>query len=189
MVTGGLISGVDILDSTEIFSSLQESSEDTNSILWKTLSGKLPIPLVGLRVATINNRVLSFGIENFLSLSSRCHNVCFTVCLSSTKCIRPLILHFTDFWLKSNRDSLLTCQSENMMLYTYIFFSFSSWYFFLGGANYMRFEVSPVGNYVNTIFEFNYETETWSQIGTMKGTRFNHAVSLVSYDDYSNWCN
>ena len=53
----------------------------------------------------------------------------------------------------------------------------------------MRFEVSPVGNYVNTIFEFNYETETWSQIGTMKGTRFNHAVSLVSYDDYSNWCN
>ncbi len=72
MVTGGLISGVDILDSTEILSSIQQSSEDTKSNLWKTLSGKLPIPLVGLRVATINNRVLSFGIENFLSLSSMC---------------------------------------------------------------------------------------------------------------------
>ena len=98
MVTGGLISGVDILDSTEILSSMQQSSEDANSNLWKTLSGKLPIPLVDLKVATINNRVLIFGIEHFLSLlSSRCQNVCFTVCLSSTKCIRPLNLHFTDF--------------------------------------------------------------------------------------------
>ena len=59
MVTGGLVSGVTILDSTEILSTVQQSS---NANVWKTLSGKLPTPLVGMTVATINNRVLSFGI-------------------------------------------------------------------------------------------------------------------------------
>ena len=58
MVTGGLVSGVTILDSTEIYS----------GSVWKTLPGKLPTPLVGLTVATVNNRVLSFGKHYMLHL-------------------------------------------------------------------------------------------------------------------------
>ena len=52
MVTGGHPgSGYNYLDSTEIFS---------NNV-WRTCTPKLPFPLAGHRVATINNRVLSFG--------------------------------------------------------------------------------------------------------------------------------
>jgi len=50
MVTGGS-TGTSVLDSTEIFS-------DT---VWKTVTAKLPLAVDGLQVATINNRVLSFG--------------------------------------------------------------------------------------------------------------------------------
>ena len=48
MVTGGS-------DSTEIF------SDNT----WKTVVGKLPEPMNGLRTVTINNRVLLFGIIDY----------------------------------------------------------------------------------------------------------------------------
>ena len=50
MVTGGR-SRSTLLDSTEIFS----------DSVWRTVAGKLPGAMRGLRVATINNRVLSFG--------------------------------------------------------------------------------------------------------------------------------
>ena len=44
----------------------------------------------------------------------------------------------------------------------------------------------------NTILEFSYETETWDEIGAMKETRSSHAVSLMSYDVftqfYAKWC-
>ena len=43
--------------------------------------------------------------------------------------------------------------------------------------------------YLNKILEFNYETETWTEIGTIEEARGQHAVSVVSYDDYANWCN
>ena len=39
------------------------------------------------------------------------------------------------------------------------------------------------------ILEFNYEIETWTEIGTIKEAREAHAVSVVSYDDYAKWCN
>ena len=39
------------------------------------------------------------------------------------------------------------------------------------------------------IQEFNYETESWTEIGTMKEARYSYAVSVVSYDDYGKWCN
>ena len=51
MVTGGWQNGLDHLDSTEIFS----------DSVWRTVAGKLPEPMNDLSVATINNRVLSFG--------------------------------------------------------------------------------------------------------------------------------
>ena len=50
MVTGGLSVSA-YLDSTEIFS-------DSG---WRTVAGKLSYPLTGLKVATINNKVLLFG--------------------------------------------------------------------------------------------------------------------------------
>ena len=39
------------------------------------------------------------------------------------------------------------------------------------------------------IFEFNYDTETWTVIGAMKETRRGHAVSVVPFKDYEKWCN
>ena len=49
LVTGGF--SYSHLDSTEIFS----------QNVWRTVAAKLPFPMFGLRVATINNRVLCFG--------------------------------------------------------------------------------------------------------------------------------
>ena len=52
MVTGGTGAiGSGDLDSTEIFS----------DNVWKTVSGKLPVPMNELRALTISNRVLIFG--------------------------------------------------------------------------------------------------------------------------------
>ena len=53
MVTGGFYAYGD-LDSTEIFSDK----------VWRTVAAKLPVRMYDLRIATINNRVLSFG--NFI---------------------------------------------------------------------------------------------------------------------------
>ena len=57
MVTGGydgpyVTGSSSVLDSTEIFS----------DNVWKIAPAKLPIHLSSLKIATINNRVLSFGI-------------------------------------------------------------------------------------------------------------------------------
>ena len=41
---------------------------------------------------------------------------------------------------------------------------------------------------LNKILKFQQETETWTEIGTMKEAREAHAVSVVSYDDYAKWC-
>ena len=51
MVTGGYDGSPSRFDSTEIF----------NDNVWKTVTATLPAPMLGLRVATINNRVLAFG--------------------------------------------------------------------------------------------------------------------------------
>ena len=45
------------------------------------------------------------------------------------------------------------------------------------------------GGSLTQILEFNFETESWTEIGTMKEGRDGHAVSVVSNDDYENWCN
>ena len=52
----------------------------------------------------------------------------------------------------------------------------------------MRFEVSMEAYHQTMIYEFNIENETWTQIGSIIQTRSTHAVSVVSYDDYSKWC-
>ena len=43
-------------------------------------------------------------------------------------------------------------------------------------------------NYRNDILQYNPETEEWRMIGTMKETRNDHAVTVVSYKDYADWC-
>jgi len=43
--------------------------------------------------------------------------------------------------------------------------------------------------YSKEILEFNYETESWRRIGTMKERRSSHDMSVVSLDDYEKWCN
>ena len=37
----------------------------------------------------------------------------------------------------------------------------------------------------NNILEFNTETEEWQHVGTMKEARYQHHVTVVSYDDYT----
>ena len=44
-------------------------------------------------------------------------------------------------------------------------------------------------NVYNNILEYNPETEEWQEIGAMKEARYSHAVTLVSYEDYAEWCN
>ena len=51
LVTGGWDIDLTVLDSTEVY-------QDNE---WKIVSGKLPLALVGTKVATIDDRVLSFG--------------------------------------------------------------------------------------------------------------------------------
>ena len=57
MVTGGLDGSSPYLDSTELY-------QDN---VWRTVAGKLPVPLASLRATTINNRVLVFG-NNYQSM-------------------------------------------------------------------------------------------------------------------------
>ena len=50
IVTGGY-DGSNYLDTTEIY---QDS-------VWRTVSGRLPVPMARMRVATVSNRILLFG--------------------------------------------------------------------------------------------------------------------------------
>ena len=47
---------------------------------------------------------------------------------------------------------------------------------------------SSAGRNLDRILEFNYETESWTEIGAMKLGRYYHAVSVVRYDDFAKWC-
>ena len=40
----------------------------------------------------------------------------------------------------------------------------------------------------NNILEYNQETEEWQEVGAMKEARFDHSVTVVSYEDYAEWC-
>ena len=46
-----------------------------------------------------------------------------------------------------------------------------------------------IGNeHVDTILEFEKEAETWSEVGHMKQKRGNHALSVVNFSDFEDWC-
>ena len=40
----------------------------------------------------------------------------------------------------------------------------------------------------NDILEYDPETEEWTQIGTMREARYSHAVSVVDFRDYADFC-
>ena len=44
------------------------------------------------------------------------------------------------------------------------------------------------GSYLNTILEYNITGDSYKEIGTMIQTRTYHAVSVVKYEDFSEWC-
>ena len=50
----------------------------------------------------------------------------------------------------------------------------------LGGIN---------GTSNNNILEFNQIDEEWQKIGSVMKKRVNHGVSVVKYEDFSEWCN
>ena len=54
----------------------------------------------------------------------------------------------------------------------------------LGGENNIIYNNGTFNN----ILEYNPETEEWQEIGTMKKPRYSHAVTLVTYEDYAEWC-
>ena len=54
-------------------------------------------------------------------------------------------------------------------------------YFYSGGQDETRYTM-------NDILEYDPETEKWTQIGTMREARDDHAVSVVKYEDYAEWC-
>ena len=43
-------------------------------------------------------------------------------------------------------------------------------------------------DWIDTIFEFDTEAWTWSEVGHMKMARGMHAVSVVNYSDFAPWC-
>ena len=41
---------------------------------------------------------------------------------------------------------------------------------------------------LDTILEYDFTGDTFTQIGTMIETRMEHAISVVQYEDFLEWC-
>ena len=54
-------------------------------------------------------------------------------------------------------------------------------FFFTGGSD-------DDYNVKNYILEYDPETKEWTQIGTMREARCVHAVSVVEFTDYADFC-
>merc|ERR1712110_738244 len=44
------------------------------------------------------------------------------------------------------------------------------------------------GSYLDTILEYDITGDSYTQIGTMTQARGEHAISVVKYQDFSEWC-
>ena len=62
-------------------------------------------------------------------------------------------------------------------------------YYMCGFFLIWRFLGGDDGSSRNDILEYSHETEEWQEIGTMKEPRRWHAVTVVSYEEYAEWCN
>ena len=48
---------------------------------------------------------------------------------------------------------------------------------------------TDAGNeYLDTILDYDMEQDTMQEIGNMQEARGRHAVSVVQYSDFSQWC-
>ena len=43
-------------------------------------------------------------------------------------------------------------------------------------------------NTKNDILEYDPETKKWTQIGSLREARAAHAVSVLNFTDYAEWC-
>ena len=66
MVTGGDVFFGMYRDTTELF--------DTSVGSWRVVKGLLPVPMYGLRAATVDNKVMAFG--NILTQKASLHRQC-----------------------------------------------------------------------------------------------------------------
>ena len=41
---------------------------------------------------------------------------------------------------------------------------------------------------LDTILEYDITGDSYTQIGTMTQARFGHAISMVKFEDFSEWC-
>ena len=50
--------------------------------------------------------------------------------------------------------------------------------------------IEAIGSYdsLNTILEYDITGDSYKQIGTMIKARYYHAISVVKYEDFSEWC-
>jgi len=44
------------------------------------------------------------------------------------------------------------------------------------------------GSYYDTILEYDATSDSYTEAGTMTQARFLYAVSVVQYEEYSQWC-
>ena len=44
------------------------------------------------------------------------------------------------------------------------------------------------GGYLDTILEYDMEQDTMQEIGNMQDARKQHAINVVQYSDFSQWC-
>ena len=44
------------------------------------------------------------------------------------------------------------------------------------------------GSTLNTILEYDISSDSYTQIETMTQDKYAHAISVVKYEDFSDWC-
>ena len=44
------------------------------------------------------------------------------------------------------------------------------------------------GGSLDTILEYDMEQDTMQEIGNMREARYEHAITVVQYSDFSQWC-
>ena len=49
-------------------------------------------------------------------------------------------------------------------------------------------EIRYTGDYLDTILEFDLESEEWLETDTMTVPRSTHTVTVVDFSDYSEYC-
>ena len=65
---------------------------------------------------------------------------------------------------------------------------FGNYYHFTYYLLHIAFIGGYFGYYRKNIIEYNHKTEEWQEISAMKEARAGHAVTVVSWEDFADWC-